>query len=218
MSERRAGALPRAGRAGARSRATAPRWGCSWRCGRCWSRPSSSTGSSPTRPGPPPATLDGFEIAARLSYFLWSSMPDDELFARSRAGALRQPEEIIRPGPPHAGRPRRRSPWSTTWPGSGCTPGSSRSSPPTRSCSRPTRSTAACARRCDGETHLFLREVLFGDRQRARPAARRTSPSPTGGWPSTTACPGRPAGRRARAGRRSTQRPPGRACSPRPAG
>jgi hypothetical protein len=48
-------------------------------------------------PDPPQDTtrsLDGFELASRLSYFLWSSMPDDELFARARTGALRQPEVL----------------------------------------------------------------------------------------------------------------------------
>jgi hypothetical protein len=30
------------------------------------------------------------ELATRLSYFLWSSMPDEELFAHARAGRLRQ--------------------------------------------------------------------------------------------------------------------------------
>jgi hypothetical protein len=33
--------------------------------------------------------LDGYELASRLSYFLWSSMPDDELFAEAEAGTLR---------------------------------------------------------------------------------------------------------------------------------
>jgi hypothetical protein len=33
--------------------------------------------------------LNDFELASRLSYFLWSSMPDDELFAQARAGTLR---------------------------------------------------------------------------------------------------------------------------------
>ncbi len=32
--------------------------------------------------------LDDFELATRLSYFLWSSMPDEELFALARAGEL----------------------------------------------------------------------------------------------------------------------------------
>ncbi|HEV3256534.1 MAG TPA: DUF1592 domain-containing protein [Gemmataceae bacterium] len=31
-----------------------------------------------------------YELATRLSYFLWSSMPDDELFALARKGALRK--------------------------------------------------------------------------------------------------------------------------------
>lgn len=35
--------------------------------------------------------LNNYELASRLSYFLWSSMPDDELFAFAAAGTLRQP-------------------------------------------------------------------------------------------------------------------------------
>ena len=34
-------------------------------------------------------TLDEYELASRLSYFLWSSMPDDELFALAAKGKLR---------------------------------------------------------------------------------------------------------------------------------
>ncbi len=33
--------------------------------------------------------LDDYTLASRLSYFLWSSMPDDELLAEAEAGALR---------------------------------------------------------------------------------------------------------------------------------
>jgi hypothetical protein len=33
--------------------------------------------------------LTGFELASRLSYFLWSSMPDDDLFREAREGTLR---------------------------------------------------------------------------------------------------------------------------------
>ena len=36
--------------------------------------------------------LVGHEIASRLSYFLWSSMPDDELLRLAAAGQLSQPE------------------------------------------------------------------------------------------------------------------------------
>ncbi len=32
--------------------------------------------------------LNGYELASRLSYFLWSSMPDDELFSSAAAGTL----------------------------------------------------------------------------------------------------------------------------------
>ncbi len=38
--------------------------------------------------------LDDWEIASRLSYFLWSSMPDDALFALAKAGKLRDPQII----------------------------------------------------------------------------------------------------------------------------
>lgn len=44
----------------------------------------------PTRPdGSHP--ISDFELATRLSYFLWSSMPDDELFALADKGELRKP-------------------------------------------------------------------------------------------------------------------------------
>ena len=33
--------------------------------------------------------LNDFEIATRMSYFLWSSMPDEELFALAAKGTLR---------------------------------------------------------------------------------------------------------------------------------
>jgi len=38
--------------------------------------------------------LDDFELASRLSYFLWSSMPDDELFALATEGLLQDEAEI----------------------------------------------------------------------------------------------------------------------------
>lgn len=36
-------------------------------------------------------SLDEYELASRLSYFLWSSMPDDRLFELAAAGRLREP-------------------------------------------------------------------------------------------------------------------------------
>src|SRR3954453_23852878 len=35
-----------------------------------------------------------YEIASRLSYFLWASMPDEELFAAAKAGTLNTPDQI----------------------------------------------------------------------------------------------------------------------------
>lgn len=48
-------------------------------------------------PNPPHVgnyALGGFELASRISYFLWSSMPDDELLAAAEAGKLEDPNEI----------------------------------------------------------------------------------------------------------------------------
>jgi hypothetical protein len=39
-------------------------------------------------------TLNSWEIASRLSYFVWNSMPDDELFALAAGGALASAEQI----------------------------------------------------------------------------------------------------------------------------
>jgi len=38
--------------------------------------------------------LNDYELASRLSYFVWSSMPDEELFTLARQGTLRQPEVL----------------------------------------------------------------------------------------------------------------------------
>ena len=38
-----------------------------------------------------PGKLDDFGLASRLSYFLWSTMPDDELLAAAERGTLREP-------------------------------------------------------------------------------------------------------------------------------
>jgi hypothetical protein len=35
-----------------------------------------------------------YEVASRLSYFLWASMPDDQLFAAAKMGALGTPDQI----------------------------------------------------------------------------------------------------------------------------
>ncbi len=42
----------------------------------------------------PTGRLDDYAMASRLSYFLWSSMPDRELFAIAERGSLREPEVL----------------------------------------------------------------------------------------------------------------------------
>jgi mono/diheme cytochrome c family protein len=45
--------------------------------------------------GPQPQPVSDYELASRLSYFLWSSMPDDELFRLAYAGKLRDPAVLM---------------------------------------------------------------------------------------------------------------------------
>lgn len=47
-------------------------------------------GDHPQSPHP----LTDYELATRLSYFLWSSMPDDALFAAAAAGTLHRPDAL----------------------------------------------------------------------------------------------------------------------------
>jgi hypothetical protein len=49
---------------------------------------ANAPGSPRTQP------LTDYELASRLSYFLWSSMPDDELLASAAAGDLHKPEVL----------------------------------------------------------------------------------------------------------------------------
>lgn len=39
--------------------------------------------------------LTDYELASRLSYFLWSSLPDEELLARAAAGDLHEPDVLL---------------------------------------------------------------------------------------------------------------------------
>jgi hypothetical protein len=45
--------------------------------------------------GKEPQALAQLELASRLSYFLWASMPDAELLDRATANELRKPQELI---------------------------------------------------------------------------------------------------------------------------
>lgn len=48
----------------------------------------------PDPESPEPRPLTDFELATRLSYFLWSSTPDDALLQAAEEGLLQDPEEI----------------------------------------------------------------------------------------------------------------------------
>ncbi|MCU1263268.1 MAG: hypothetical protein JWO80_6153 [Bryobacterales bacterium] len=43
----------------------------------------------------PSRALSGYALASRLSYFLWSSMPDDELLRHAAAGDLQRPDILL---------------------------------------------------------------------------------------------------------------------------
>ncbi len=45
--------------------------------------------------GPKAAPVSDWELASRLSYFLWSSLPDDELRSEAAAGRLHHPEVVV---------------------------------------------------------------------------------------------------------------------------
>ena len=97
VGARRAGIS--AARAGPSRRAWRRRWPWSWR-----RRGSSSArrGSSRVPPTGIPC-IDEYALASRLSYFLWSSMPDDELFRLAGEHKLR--ENLQAPGRADARRP-----------------------------------------------------------------------------------------------------------------
>ena len=138
----------------------------------------------------PPAAESGkahrisdVELASRLSFFLWSTIPDAELLELAERGRLIGSSGARAPGPPDARRSARRHPRVEL-----------------------RRSVAAAAKRRNGEAgsgHLPVRRgaapgVPHRDRRSSSRASsaktaacsicfRPTTPSSTSGWPSTTA-------------------------------
>jgi hypothetical protein len=51
--------------------------------------------ASKTSAGAPIRPLSPYALASRLSYFLWSSMPDDELLRHAASGDLRRPDVLL---------------------------------------------------------------------------------------------------------------------------
>ncbi|MBI5512299.1 MAG: DUF1592 domain-containing protein [Deltaproteobacteria bacterium] len=50
--------------------------------------------AEPPEASRPDAPLSAYELASRLSYFLWSSVPDETLLEAARSGRLREPSEL----------------------------------------------------------------------------------------------------------------------------
>ncbi len=61
---------------------------------RAMGRPSPAASSDTPATKPAARPLPGYALASRLSYFIWSSMPDEELLAHASAGDLNQPEVL----------------------------------------------------------------------------------------------------------------------------
>jgi hypothetical protein len=116
-------------------------------------------------PDPPAGStrgLDGFELASRLSYFLWSSMPDQELFARAADGSLGQPEglaaqvaRMLDDGKGAALIDNLAGQWLYTRQLAEVTPDPERFPDDLFD--------ASLRQAMRRETHLFLREILLGD-------------------------------------------------------
>ena len=112
----------------------------------CWSRRRSCSASSRPPPGKEPGPVNDWELATRLSYFLWSSLARRRAAPARRRGPAPRPEGAGRADPADAqGRPRCGR-WRSSSARSGFTSAASTNSRRrTRSCSR--RSTPTCARR-----------------------------------------------------------------------
>ncbi len=139
------------------------------------------------RPGDSKAIhpISHYELASRLSYFLWSSMPDDELFELARKKTLREPDVLEKQVRRMLHDPRS-APWWTTSPVNGCKRATCATSSPIPTCSR--TSTTSCARPCSGRRSCFSRTSS------ARTAASSTSSmrtirSSTNGWRNIMVCP-----------------------------
>ena len=77
-----------------RDRPATSRPGSRWRCAGSWPIRSSSSASSRHRPERNPETpyrISDTELASRLSFFLWSTIPDDELLKLAIDGKLHEP-------------------------------------------------------------------------------------------------------------------------------
>ena len=119
-------------------------------------------GKRASRPQPGYQPLSGYALASRLSYFLWSSMPDDELLD-APAGDLQKTEVLIAQARAHAEGSARPRAWRSSLAATGSTSAASRST--TRSIANASRpSPTNCARRCSRSRSAFIEDVIRNDR------------------------------------------------------
>ncbi len=109
-----------------------------------------------------PYRISDLELASRLSFFLWSSIPDDELRNLAASGKLREPGVLDPTGEAHAGRSALPNPWSPISPRSGCSCATWKPKIPICTCSA--TSMKRCAAPSSGRPELFLDSILRKDR------------------------------------------------------
>ena len=129
-------------------------------------------------------------LASRLSYFLWSSMPDAELLAHAAAGDLHKPEVLRGPGPADAPTTRRPAAWRRSSAATGSTSAASRSTT-RRPRAVPDVRQRAAAGDVRGAGPLLRSTSSRDDRSGARFPLRQAHVREPGRSPGTTACPSR---------------------------
>ena len=114
--------------------------------------------------------LNGWEMASRMSFFLWSSIPDDELRRAAAAGELSDPAQVARQVKRMTADPKaRRSPPSSSGSGSASTTSISiAASTPRASPSSPTRSGRRCTTKPSRPSSTWsakppVKEILHAD-------------------------------------------------------
>ena len=149
--------------------------------------PVPESSASPRR-GRRARRISDLELASRLSFFLWSSIPDDELLDWPPAASVERAGDARAAGHADARRSARRRRSSTTSPPSGCSCATSTTRRPIRGCSRistkrcggrcaarPSCSSRACVRENRSVLELLTADYTFVNER----LARSTTASPT---------------------------------------
>ena len=108
------------------------------------------------------AIASATQLASRLSFFLWSSIPDEELLELAERGQAARARGPRAAGAADARRSALARRSSRTSRGSGCICATLPASCPIRFCSR--TSTTRCARAFRRETELFFDSIVREDR------------------------------------------------------